>query len=87
MKASASSLLLGWLYPALAGSSLFAYGARTRARQDRQDAPGAGAAREILRLNLHPTILFGKHLFLDFKKEHDWREQPIELYKPRDEIC
>jgi len=39
-----------------------------------------------LRLNLHPTILFGKHLFLDFTKEHDWREQPIEIYEREEAI-
>jgi SAM-dependent methyltransferase len=85
VKSSTSSLLLAWLYPVLVGAGLFAY-RRTRTRLDRLGASGTEVAGEVLRLNLHPTILFGKHLCLDFTKEHDWREQPIEIYEREEAI-
>ena len=68
VKASTSSLLLGVLYPLIALVNLWAY-LRNVYRND--NIPRAEKRRvygEIVRLNLHPTILFGRHLFVEFEK-------------------
>lgn len=77
VKISASSALLAFLYPALAAASLFAYW-RTRRRGSGADD---AAYREIVRLNLHPTVLFGKHLFVEFTKETDPAEVDLDVRK------
>ena len=71
VKASTSSLLLSVLLPLIVPASLFAgWRSMNRAgevpRERRRAVYG-----ELLRLNLHPTVLFGKHLFVEFKKTNE----------------
>jgi len=84
VKASVSSLLLGWLYPLVGLAGLFARW-RGRARTRGLDAELRKAVSgEMFRLNLHPTVLFGKHLFLELRKAGEWRERdPLVLKDPR----
>lgn len=84
VKASTSSLLLGPLYPLLALAGLFArWRSRVRARGLDPESRKA-VFDEMLRLNLHPTVLFGKHLFLELRKTGDWRRSdPLVLKDPR----
>lgn len=67
-KASASSLLLGFLYPIIALANLYAYWRNVRADDGIDRETKRRVYGEILRLNLHPTILFGRHLFVEFEK-------------------
>jgi SAM-dependent methyltransferase len=86
VKASLSSLLLGFLYPLLALAGLFArWRDRARARARGLDPERRKAVSgEMFRLNLHPTVLFGKHLFLELRKAGDWRRgDPLVLKDPR----
>lgn len=72
VKVSTTSLLLGFLYPLLALANGFALW-RTRRRAIQPDA----AYGEIVRLNLHPTVLFGKHLFVELVKESAPQTRPV----------
>ena len=71
VKVSHSSLLLGILYPFVLAFNLFAYW-RAAAKAGTENAiEKRRVRREILRLNLDPRILFGKHLFIELQKlEH-----------------
>jgi SAM-dependent methyltransferase len=78
VKASPSSLLLGFLYPLIALVNFWSY-LRNVYRND--GIPRAEKQRvygEIVRLNLHPTILFGRHLFVEFEKVA--HQDAVELY-------
>lgn len=70
VKVSPLSLLLGLpLYPALALVNLYAYSHTLRRKRRGPVDPGRRAAyRKTLALNLQPTVLFGKKLFLEFEK-------------------
>lgn len=68
VKASGSSLLLGVLYPLCALVNGLSY-LRNVYRKDGVDQEQKRRVYgEVVRLNLHPTILFGRHLFLEFEK-------------------
>jgi len=87
VKASLSSLLLGVFFPLVLAFNLFAYW-RTSVRDRRQNTAGHHLIRrEILRLNLNRLVLFGKHLFLDFKKMEDSDKLTNEQSKSVDSIC
>lgn len=87
VKVSLTSLLLGFLYPVVLLANLFAY--RRTVRRNSQIHPDARRETygEILRLNLHPTVLFGKHLFLSFEKVAEWNRVPLKVYKDASTIC
>ncbi|MBN4054680.1 class I SAM-dependent methyltransferase [Nitrospira defluvii] len=78
VKASNSSLLFGIiLYPLILVINLISYYTtyqslinlkKTTKREIRS------VLNKIVYLNLHPTILFGKHLFIEFKKERELEE-------------
>jgi SAM-dependent methyltransferase len=73
-KVSLGSLLLGVFYPLLALFSLIGYLSSTRQKLviDRHPTETIRQSyREIVRLNLHPEILFGKKLFIEFEKTVD----------------
>jgi SAM-dependent methyltransferase len=68
-KASALALALGVLWPLLALVNLYAYASSVRRFPGLERAWKRQVYREVLWLNLHPEILFGKHLFLEFRKD------------------
>jgi len=81
VKVSVGSALLGVLYPLIWLTNRFALW-RTNARHPRIDSNiKREVHREIVRLNLNPTILFGKHLFLEFRKEQSWDEVDLAVHK------
>ena len=87
VKVSASSVLLGPLYPALVATNLFAYFRTVRRNPGGDAAVARRALGEVFRLNLHPTVLFGKHLFLEFEKEQDWDRVEIRVNKDVRTVC
>lgn len=68
VKASGSSLLLGVLWPLVALANLYAYRASLRRHPELPLEAKRAVYREVLRLNLNPNVLFGKHLFVEFRK-------------------
>lgn len=67
-KASTSSMLLGFLYPLVVAANLYAYWCNVRRKDGIDTETKRRVYGEILRLNIHPTILFGRHLFVEFEK-------------------
>ena len=71
VKASSSSLVLGVFYPLIILVNLFSYISNVR-RKDKIDKNEKKRVYwEIIKLNMHPTIIFGRHLFLEFEKQSD----------------
>ncbi len=71
VKVSSSSLILGILYPLIVVINLLAY-ARNMLKKD--SIPKDKKKKvywEIFKLNIHPTVLFGRHLFVEFTKVSD----------------
>ncbi len=68
VKASTSALLLGFLYPVIVLTNWLAYQRNLRRKDGLDEAEKRRVYGEILRLNIHPTILFGRHLFVEFEK-------------------
>ena len=68
VKWSGGSLALGVFYPWIAFTSWRAYRHSMR-KIDADEARKRAVLDEIRRLNLHPTVLFGKKLFLELVKE------------------
>ncbi len=87
VRASGTSLALAFLYPLLALASAYAY--LSSLRRDPALDPGAKRAtgREMVRLNLHPAVLFGKHLFLEFERDPSWTGGGARVAKERESIC
>lgn len=81
VKVSVTSLLLMIFYPLLAVVSVYAYVATSRRRR-REGAKVQDELREMLWLNLHPTVLAGKHLFLEFEKTAEADEDRAPVTKP-----
>ncbi len=80
-----SLLLLPVCYPALLAINLFAW--RRTLRRRGAIAPGVREElREILRLNLHPAILAGKHLFLELEKTAEVADAAPAVTKAQDSI-
>ena len=71
---SATSVLLGWLYPMLVLANLHAYRREMRRKRDLDKPWKRGIYREILKLNLSPKVLFCKHLFVEFRKTRELDE-------------
>lgn len=67
-KVSISSLLLGFLYPLILIANLYAYFRNVRLEDGIDTETKKKVYGEILWLNIHPTILFGRHLFVEFEK-------------------
>jgi hypothetical protein len=86
VKASTTSLLLSFLYPLLALASTYAY--FSSLRRDRAIDPTSkkAAYAEMVRLNLHPSVLFGKHLFLEFDRDPSWSATSRPVSKDRETI-
>lgn len=68
VKASNTSLLLGLLFPLILLCNVYAYYASMRRHKDIDSKWRKSIFKEILKLNLNPNVLFGKHLFVEFQK-------------------
>lgn len=68
VKASVGSLFFSFLYPILIFSNIYAYLKNTFKNDDILLSDKKRVYGEIVRLNLHPSVLFGKHLLLELKK-------------------
>ena len=69
VRVSRSSLPLGVLYPLILLFNFWAYRRTMRKNEKTPLEEKKRVYREIFKLNVHPTILFGRHLFIDFRKE------------------
>jgi SAM-dependent methyltransferase len=88
VKASPSALMLGILfYPFILLFNLYAYFVSLRRLPNVEKKLKKQTYREILKLNLHPAIQFGKHLFIEFEKQIDCDKIKHALHKNREEIC
>jgi SAM-dependent methyltransferase len=87
VKVSVTSLLLGISYPLLLAFNAFAYVRGMRRRGDGERDVQRRTLREVLRLNLHPTVLFGKHLFVELAKESEAERAQPRVLKDADTIC
>jgi len=86
VRVSYSSFLLGVLfYPIVVMFNIYAYFKSYGKRKDIDEKVRRNTYDEVFRLNLHPTILFGKHLFIEFEKCVNGGE--IAVYKEQDSIC
>ena len=73
-KVSWGSIALGFIYPLMVVFTLLGYFGSSRLRHVKQrHAPARirDSFREIAKLNLHPQVLFGKKLFVEFEKVGD----------------
>ena len=79
VRVSRSSLPLAILYPLIFLSNLWAY--RYTMKKDLKTPPDEKRRvyREIFKLNLHPTILFGRHLFIEFRKDEALSEEGLKV--------
>jgi len=65
------SVALGFVYPFLVISNLYAYWRSVHKGLEGNQAWKRDVYREALRLNLDPRSLFGKHLFVELVKERE----------------
>lgn len=77
VKASSGSLLLGFFYPLIVLVNVLAYFKNVYRRDGLDRAEKRRVYREIIRINMHPTILFGRHLFVEFEKAAELSEIAI----------
>jgi len=68
VKLSIGSLFFIFLYPLLAFANIYAYLKNTFKRDGILVSDKKRVYGEIVKFNLHPSILFGKHLLLELKK-------------------
>lgn len=74
VKASSSSLLLGIFYPLIVAINLLTYVRNLLKKDGIPRSKKQKVYWEIIKLNIHPTVLFGRHLFVEFTKEADLEE-------------
>jgi len=80
-RASWGCVMLCGLFPLMALANLYAYW-RCRRRFGHVDPSWAGAVyAQVAKLNLHPNVLFGKHLFVEFTKRKNLAEVGPEFHK------
>lgn len=68
VKVSVGSLFFSFLYPVLIFSNVYAYLKNTFKNDGILVSDKKRVYGEIIKFNLHPSILFGKHLLLELKK-------------------
>lgn len=68
VKVSMGSLFFAFLYPVLIVSNIYAYFKNTYKNDGIEINDKKEVYGEIVKFNLHPSILFGRHLFLELKK-------------------
>ena len=84
VRISWSCVLLGGFFPLLLLVNLHAYFRSCRRYQQADPAWKKAVFHEILRVNLNPNVLFGKHLFVEFEKESELREVGRNFFKKLD---
>ena len=83
VKASTSAVLLGVLYPIIILVNLLSYYSNVNKNDNIDKNEKKRVYWEIVKLNMHPTILFGRHLFIEFEKTHDLDDVDIYVNKRR----
>jgi len=71
-RASLGSLVLGVFYPLIAATTAYAYWRNMRKNAQIPLDMRRRTYGEVARLNLHPSILFGKQIFVEFRKREPW---------------
>lgn len=84
VRISWSCVLLGVFFPLLLLVNLHAYFRSLRRYPQADPAWKKAVFHEILRINLNPNVLFGKHLFVEFEKEDELREVGKNFFKKLD---
>jgi SAM-dependent methyltransferase len=69
VKASIGSLLLSFLYPLIVVVNSYAYFRNVYRKDEYKIADKKRVFMEIFKLNIHPVILFGKHIFWELEKD------------------
>lgn len=77
-RASLGSMVLGLAYPLILATTLYAYRRNMRKNPHIPIEQRRRTYGEVARLNLHPSILFGKQLFVEFKKREGWKEVTLQ---------
>ena len=75
------SVGLGLAYPFLVASNLFGYVHSLRRNHQADPAWTRAVYLEALKLNLHPKVLFGKHIFVEFVKEMELDEALADFHR------
>ncbi len=73
------SLLLGITYPLIAATTAYAYRRNMRKNDYIDEQERRKTYGEVARLNLHPSILFGKQIFVEFKKREAWMDVALKV--------
>lgn len=77
VRASATALLFGFLYPVIILVNLLSYFVNVHKKDKIDKDEKKRVYWEIVKLNMHPTILFGRHLFIEFEKIQDVNDVDI----------
>lgn len=83
VKLSVGSLFLSFLYPFIIVANIYAYLRNVRKNGEIDYKKKKNTYKEIVKLNLHPSIQFGKHIFIEFKKNS---KSELSVYKTEDSI-
>jgi hypothetical protein len=87
VKANLTSVFLGvFLIPVIAVFNIYAYILNVRKNQHIEKTVKKQQYQKIVQLNLHPNILFGGHLFVEFTKILDIKKHQPSVYKKESEI-
>lgn len=81
VRISWGSVFVGVLYPLLLLVNLFAYVRSVMRHKEAEPAWKRSVYWEIFKLNVNPTIQFGKHVFVEFEKEAELSEVASGFYK------
>ena len=83
VKASIGSLLLSFLYPFILLINLYSYMRNVYRKDEYKITDKKQVFKDILKLNIHPVTLFGKHIFWELKKEP---EIALRVHRKKDGI-
>lgn len=81
VKASTSALLMAPAYPLVAAANWLAYRRNLRKNPEIPLNEKRRVYGEILRLNCHPTVLFGRHIFVEFEKVSEGDGANLYVYR------
>ena len=82
VKISVTSALLSFLYPISIFVNAYAYVINMFQKDSQDNEPKKSVYLDIIKLNLNPTIQFGRHLFLVLEKT----DIPLGVHRPRRKI-
>ena len=71
VKASVGSLLLSFLYPLIFIVNVYAYYRNVYRKDEYKTEDKKRIFKEIFKLNIHPVVLFGKHIFWELENDPD----------------